>query len=367
MKGLHLVTAGVDTIHASVPGALRPGLRQQLGELRSQAGADGSAVDLGANPEGFILRPHGWRGYPIWLRSARIELMLGAVAPFPPVFVQWHSPFIHAYGVENAIAMVEEWIDDAVMEARGPMRVSRIDLYCDFQGWVPVARDLSDFSCRATRRQLFEVPRRAHLSGRSFSGFTFGKGDVVCRIYDKSLEMATRGQGWTEEIWLDRDPNQPVWRVEFQLRRRALRDFGLETVEEALRSRQELWQYGMGWISLRRPGKDSNRSRWHQDPVWAELSQTELGSPSSPLVRQRVRSTTQERLVSGFIGYASALGALSTDDDLLAVLRAAGSLATRHLQQTGRSFEGLVDAKRDRLRAERMFRIMPDLIRELVQ
>jgi hypothetical protein len=63
-------------------------------------------VDLGDNPEGFILKPHGWRGYPIWLRSARIELMLGAVDPFPPAFVQWHSPFIHAYGVDAAVAMV---------------------------------------------------------------------------------------------------------------------------------------------------------------------------------------------------------------------------------------------------------------------
>ena len=213
MRVVHLLTSGVDTIHASAPGALRPGLRQELGELRGQTGADGSMVDLGDNPEGFILKPHGWRGYPIWLRSARIELMLGAVDPFPPVFVQWHSPFIHAYGVETAVAMVEGWLDEAVMEVRGPLRASRLDLYCDFQGWIPTVRDLSDFSCRATRRRVFEVPRQAHLSGRSFSGFTFGKGDVVCRIYDKSLEMAGRDQHRQEEIWRGRDPEQPVWRV----------------------------------------------------------------------------------------------------------------------------------------------------------
>ena len=367
MRTLEILAAGVDTIHASVPGALRSGLRQELGGLRSQAGADGSAVDLGENPEGFILKPHGWRGYPIWLRSARIELMLGAVDPFPPVFVQWHSPFIHAYGVETAVAMVERWLSDAVMGVRGPLRVSRLDLYCDFQGWAPEAQDLSDFSCRATRRRLFEVPRQAHLSGRSFSGFTFGKGDVVCRIYDKSLEMAGREQHWQEEIWRGRDPGQPVWRVEFQFRRRALRAFGLETLEHALRSRQGLWEYGLEWISLRRPGKDRNRSRWHEDPVWGELRRAELGSPSSPLVRQRVRAAAQERLVRGFIGYASALGALSTQDDLASVLRTAGSLATRHLQATGRDFEGLVDAKRDRLRAERMFKITPYLIWELAR
>ena len=92
MRVVHLLTSGVDTIHASAPGALRPGLRQELGELRGQTGADGSMVDLGDNPEGFILKPHGWRGSPIWLRSARIELMLGAVDPIPPVFVQGTRP-----------------------------------------------------------------------------------------------------------------------------------------------------------------------------------------------------------------------------------------------------------------------------------
>ena len=123
----------------------------------------------------------------------------------------------------------------------------------------------------------------------------------------------------------------------------------------------------MGWISLRRTGKDSNRSRWHQDPVWSELRQAEIGSPSSPLVRRRVRTAAQDRLLRGFIGYASALGALSTEDDLEAVLRTAGYLATRHLQATGRDFGGLVDAKRDRLRALRMFRVTPQLIWEVAQ
>ena len=367
MSVIRVLAAGVDTIHASAPGALMPSLRQELGELRSHAGDNGMLIDLGANPEGFILQPHGWRGYPIWLRSARIELMLGAVDPFPPVFLQWHSAFIHTHGLEAAVSSVEGWLDDAVMEVRGLLRVARVDLYCDFQGWVPIARDLDHFTCRAVSRRLFEVHSQAHMSGRHFSGFTFGKGDVVGRIYDKSLELGVRGQRWLEAVWEGRDQGQPVWRVEFQFRRRALRRFGLETLEQALCSRQGLWEYGMGWISLRRPGNDSNRSRWHQDPVWIELRRAYLASPSSPLVRQRVRAASQERLVRGFIGYASALGALSTEDDLASVLRSAGSLATHHLRETGRDFKGLVDAKRDRLRAERMFRITADRLSELAR
>ncbi len=367
MSPIRILACGVDTIHASASGVLRQGLREELAELRSHAGAEGSAVDLGENPEGFVLQPHGWRGYPVWLRSARVEVMLGAVDPFPPVFLQWHSPYLHAYGVETAVAMVEAWLDAAVVETRGPLRVARLDLYCDLQGWVPTASDLSDFSSRATRRRLFEVPRQAHLSGRNFSGFTFGKGDLICRIYDKSLEAAMRGRSWQEAIWLGRDRSEPVWRVEFQFRRRALRSFSLEYLEQALRSRQQLWEYGMEWISLRCPTSDSNRSRWPEHPVWAELRCAQVGSPSSPLVRQQVLAATQERLMRGFIGYASSLGALFAEGDMEEVLRTAGSLAATHLRRQGRDFKGLVEGKRDRRRASRLLRITPDLIREVIQ
>jgi hypothetical protein len=359
MTTVRVLASGIDTIHASAAGTLRTGLKQELAELRAHAGESGLSVDLGANPEGFILQPHGWRGYLIWLRSARIELMLGAADPFPPVFVQWHSPFIHAYGLESTVSMVEDWLDKAVMEARAPLSVSRIDLYCDFQGWTPKVGDLNHFSCRAVRRSLFEVPRQTHLVGRRFSGFTFGKGDVVSRIYDKTLLMASRGEHWQEELWTGRNLEFPVWRVEFQLRRRALRRFGLETLEQALVSRQTLWDYATEWLSLREPGADGNRSRWKEAPSWKAVRAARLGSPSSPLVPVRRREASDERLVRGFVGYASSLGAVGPDRNLDEVLRWAGVLSARYLRDTGRDFTELVESKRRRTRAERLFRPWP--------
>jgi hypothetical protein len=355
---ISILAAGVDTIHASAAGSLKHGLQQELTELRAQAGETGLALDLGSNPEGFILQPHGWRGYPLWLRSARIELMLGAANPFPPVFLQWHSPFIHAYGLESAVSMVEGWLNLAVMEARAPFGASRLDLYCDFQGWVPAVGDLERFSCRATRRSMFEVAGQTHMVGRRFSGFTFGKGDVVCRIYDKTLLMAGRGEHWQEEVWSDRDPELPVWRLEFQLRRRALRRFSLETLEQALEARQSLWQYLTEWISLRQQRADGNRGRWKELSSWSALRSAQLGSPASALVPARRREASQERLVRGFLGYASSLGAGGPSDDMEQVLRWAAGLSAHHLRETGRDFKELVESKRRRAGAERMFRLL---------
>ncbi len=356
---IRILAAGLDTVHASAAGSLRHGLRRQLTELRAQAGQTGLALDLGSNPEAFILQPHGWRGYPLWLRSARVELMLGASDPFPPAFVQWHSPYLHAYGVEKAVAMVERWLDLAVMEVRAPLRVSRLDLYCDFQGWIPGTADLGRFSCRAIRRSLFEVAGQTHLVGRRFSGFTFGKGDIVCRIYDKTLLMAARGEHWQEEVWLDRDPDLAVWRLEFQLRRRALRRFSLEMLKQALDARQSLWAYLTDWISVREPGEDGNRSRWKEAPTWKALRSAQLWSPASPLVPARWREASKERLVRGFVGYATSLGAVGPEQEMDEFLRWAGAITARYLRDTGRDFSSLVESKRRRSGAERLFRVRP--------
>jgi len=73
---------------------------------------------------------------------------------------------------------------------------SPIDVYADTQGWVPAPEDFRRFVCRGVRRTLYEQPGRLHGQGRRLSGFTFGKGGIVARIYDKRLEMGRKGTTW---------------------------------------------------------------------------------------------------------------------------------------------------------------------------
>ena len=52
-------------------------------------------------------------------------------------------------------------------------------------------------------------------------------------------------------------PGEAVTRVEFQLRREALRHFSVETGAELLAARDGLWAYGtQDWIRLASPQKD---------------------------------------------------------------------------------------------------------------
>jgi hypothetical protein len=232
--------------------------------------------------------------------------------------------------------------------------VSRLDLYCDTQGWAPDLIPPEWFVARAVHRRRKEEPARdIHRDGLEVSNLTFGSGDLMCRVYNKSRLMRKKGETWQREVWRGYDSELPVWRIEFQFRRAALRDFHIDgehvhSVADALAVRQGLWAYGMDGLSLRDPVEDSNRSRWPVAALWAELRAVEIGSPCGELVRERLRDAEEARLVALFTGCASSLAARGYGSNLPETLRRAIPAAEGHLRKKGRGFERIAAHKRER-------------------
>ncbi len=228
--------------------------------------------------------------------------------------------------------------------------ISRLDLYCDLQGWTPVIEDFDKFHCRAVRRRTCSVPAydQAHLRGRRASGFVFGGGDLMARCYDKTLELKVRGVEWPKAIWRARDQDRPVWRVEFQFRRRSPVSLGCSSPGTALAARQELWRYATQWLSLRTPAADSNRARWPEAPEWAVLPGAEIGSPTSPLVREMVQSADKLRIIRGLVGYASSPAALGGAKGVGPALARTSPGVSAYLERKGETFTDIVARKRRR-------------------
>jgi hypothetical protein len=350
MAEVRILSAGVDTLHCSVRGELQDGLLVFLEALKAEAqhSKEAQVVTWGEQSLSVALRPHGWRSYPFWAGSPNIEVAIGAPPPFPPVFIQAHSAYLHSRGADQAVAEISEWLCANVMRAEPLLGISRLDLYCDTQGWLPAVEDFDKFHCRAVRRRTYSVPiyDQAHLRGRRASGFVFGGGDLMARCYDKTLELRSRGSEWPKALWVDWDQDQPVWRVEFQFRRRSLVSLGCSTPEEALAARQELWRYGTQWLSLRTPSPDSNRARWPEAPEWAVIREAEIGSPTTPLVRDLVRSADELRIIRGLVGYASSLAALGSAPGLGAALSRTVPGVPSYLERKGEDFATIVARKR---------------------
>jgi hypothetical protein len=305
-----------------------------------------------------------------------MDVCLGEGRSLPALYLWLQAAHLHRVGVQVAVeelervraALVHEperrrdrdkdwpradaWDPAPIPSASPPplgtsLTASRVDLYVDSQGWQPQREDFPRFVCRAQRKTEFETDRQMHTRGRRLSGFVFGRGAVVARIYDKTLELAVRGETWPQVIWQGANPERPVWRVELQFRRSALKAFRLQTVADVLATRQELWEYGMRWISLREPNGDSNRSRWPEAPVWTVLRQTALGSPCSELVRERKEAAGRLRLLRGFVGYATSLAACDNGADLEEALREMVPEVRAYLSDKGTTFGNVVLRKRE--------------------
>ncbi len=349
MTPLVAVAAGVDTLYLSLRGELDQGAMRVLNELRGATADDDRTPFTLDDRDGFLMvRPHGWRGFPYWLSSPRYELMLGAAAPFPAAYVQLHSAYIHSRGVEEAASEVVQLVSDKLFGGGVGVTPSRIDVYADVQGWEPTWDDYGRFVCRAVSRRQYAQDSEAHAAGRRLSGFTFGRGDVVARIYNKTLELSSRGETWPEAVWTEADRDAAVWRVEFQYRRKALTTFGLRSLSAVLAARQDLWEYGTRWLSLRRPTGEVARRNWPEADEWTSMRQLRIGAPRSELVRERVRGADEARLVRGLAGYASSLAARWLEDDVEALFRRAVPTLRRYYDERGESFGHVVRLKRSR-------------------
>jgi len=170
------------------------------------------------------------------------------------------------YGIYNLVkAFLALHGGDVVKE-----RVSEVHLAADFIGadikamdlenrnhWISLARDDGNYDglkiskCEPDPDELnFDCKH----TNRKFSGLNIGSGDIMLRVYDKVIELkrkrATNKQQVFSEIWgVSAYDEQPVTRVEYQIRRPRLREFSdlqgnqINTVFDLANALKSLWRY----------------------------------------------------------------------------------------------------------------------------
>ena len=86
-------------------------------------------------------------------------------------------------------------------------------------------------------------------------------------MYDKVAEVEQQSDKvWFFILWgQDRD----VWRIEWQVRKAVLREFGIVTVEDLRKCQGDLLRYLCAeHTTLRVPTGDEDRSRWALHRLW---------------------------------------------------------------------------------------------------
>lgn len=328
--------------------------------LHAAGRKEGRVAEIEVGGERFEIAHRQARHGALLLRSDHMVVALhpGARGLRPRITFELGSRSLSLLGpaaVERARAVLRELAEGAPTDP--VLHVSRIDLAADVQGWSVRASDLRRFVTRARRVCDYEGTRR-------FTGFTFGRKALLARIYDKTTEIGRSGNTWVPALWEGSPryrPGVPVWRIEFQARRTALRSFArlrqgshLDTWEEVREAISALWGYlTTRWLSFR--GPRSSGTRQTRAAVWERVlkdafAEGPWSGNRGTLSRVPVRVVARpdraalQRCILREVAVRRHLGGRTTTlaDDLDAVLgearvdilgspREAGAVVARHL------------------------------------
>ena len=337
------LASGVDALYLSGRAAIPGSLLERFEEARAAAIESGSAEKADFGGEEVWVAPHSWGKYRYCLRHRHGQIGLTPSKSLPAIRAQPRSEFVHGFSAASTTV----WFRELLESECGPVRlsVSRIDLHADFQGWPLAGDDRHRFVCRAACLTTFEA-------GSEFNGFQFGKrasGTVTARIYDKTEESAKSGAAYWPEIWGARhDPDQPVLRVEFEVGREALRQYGLEAPEEVLAAIGALWvDLTSDWLTYRVPTEDQTRSRWPVSPEWESVRQAAIAEEALGIDRTYGgrRRGELELIAQGLVGYLSSAAALVGSHSLEEALPHVALLVRSYCAKTEFGFEDRVAAK----------------------
>jgi hypothetical protein len=301
---------GIDSLYVSFPGQLSEASQQQLSDLKEVAQQENEGVAAKAvlplGEHRFCVASHGRRRFPFVIDDNWFSIALASrkAKSLPMAHAQISSELLTALGPQVALATLT-----AIVTHLGDLhiapQVSRADLFADF----------------TTDTDIESIPRKAWLKRAKkratyedsdvLTGVAFGLGgDLSCRLYNKLEELAQSGKLYLLELWQATGWNgiDPVWRLEFQLRRPVLQQLSAPTLPELLDRLGAIWSYLTGdWLRLAIPNPhDDTRTRWPTHPMWERVAALEgVSAPSAARVTRARIPSDQTLFRQGLAGLTS--------------------------------------------------------------
>lgn len=341
------LASGVDALYLSGRASLPAELIQKLEAARDEATSLGQATPLQLGEVAVVLAPHAFGRYRFSLDHPYGRIGLTLSQRLPAIRIQPRTEFLQGCGPRGAVA----WFREALQSVCGPvlLSVNRLDLFGDFQGWHLSGDSRHEFVCRAKARHTYE-------DDGVFNGFIFGSresGTVLARIYDKTIESAKSGSAYWKMIWGEAfNPDESVIRVEFELGRTGLREYGLTSPVETLDAIGSVWgSLTRDWLTHRVASADQTKSRWLVSPAWESVRRARLGEEDWGIRRMYLgkRRGGVENLMPGLVGYLTSFGAYAEATTLEEMLPHLNAFLTQHARNTGITLPERIAAKRRKL------------------
>ncbi len=329
---------GIDTLQCAYyckyfrsPGIDFRDLAEKKELIRQSKSKNPKAVTLG-NTE-FLLQPYGTSsGYPIVIENGDFKIEMGEFNK-PNFFVTYRSQSLWRDGAFSLHKKFLQWVSSIGYIHYQRESLSRVDFSFDYN--LPsMDFNLDDFVSYSSKDSQ-------HRQDGKVQTFTLGKGDIVLRVYDKVAEIKQQSDKvWFFLLW---EQSENVWRIEWQVRKTILKQYGIVTFDDLKDKEGDLLRFlGSEHDTLRVPNNDSNPSRWPLHPLWIDLQQRieELNHLGISRIngKQAVMEERLARMVISIYGYLKRIAAIqciqgrSDMIDLDEVLKYLGTY-THHLHE----------------------------------
>lgn len=198
-------------------------------------------------------------------------------------------------------------------------RVSEAHLCADLIGVDIKTTGFADMDLWVCRAHSFS----SHFQHKQFSGLSQGKGNIMVRCYDKVMELKreTHKQKIFAEIWgFNSFDDDNVTRVEFQLRRPALKDFKdqnsdarIDTLSDMEQSLTAIWRY-LTSLWCRHTSDTVDRKNRHQDtakvsPIWQQIQSVIWTGVKHILRTKKYLLKDLDRLIKQLVGVGMTISA----------------------------------------------------------
>lgn len=309
--GFKALRWGVDSLYLSYYGELSAGTEAHLAAMKDLAQSpeeyERARAQYPISGHIFEVKDKGAPHFPFVIEDNcfRIQLSRSKAKSLPMGYAKVSSDYLAHVGPREAERALTELMRQFGALA-GEASVSRIDLFVDF---------LPGFDMNGWSREAFITRAKRldnHFFEQDFSGWVVAQGSPLsARLYCKTLEMAVnRFRSHLPELWkaVGWDGEEPVWRLEFQVRREPLAQFGLRSFIQVMDSLNGIWSYSTTeWLRLAVPSdSERTRSRWPVHPLWQYLASVDWESSGGPLSRR----FTAARVPGDAYLYTRGMGAL---------------------------------------------------------
>lgn len=265
----------------------------------------------------FNVKYHGSQGYEWILTNPEYSILVGNWASpqsRPSVMVTIRSETLWRRGPRKATYFITSFFEKFGADII-TSKISRVDPCIDVlfpeKWWSP--NILENRVTRATDTKIFH-------SNKKFTGIMIGKGIFSARMYDKPLEIQQQSnKTYLYDVWgLKAVPkNYKIIRVEFQLRREAIKQLGIKHLHDLFDFIQNIWSYcTKEWLKFQdNPGKQSHQRKTLD---WWESIQNGFNNipAGSPLIRSKAIKANQDRLSQQITGLLSSFTALELEGGL---------------------------------------------------